>query len=90
VLESAAVLGIMVIGVLVMFRVIPLKSVGTWILGVILIVLCGPTLLSIAKGKAHELTTGNYSWWVYIVFFFAVVIGLRILIDFLFPWRRRK
>ena len=80
---------LLVIGYLVMFRVIPTRSVGNWVAGVIFILIFGPVLLGIAKGDLAGIRTGDHPWWVYIVSIFVVLFVMRLIFEFIFPRRRR-
>ena len=88
-MEYIGVFLLLVIAYLVMFRVIPTRSVGNWVVGVILILIFGPVLLGIARGKLIGMKAGDHPWWVYIVLIFVVLFVMRLIFEFVFPRRRR-
>ena len=80
---------LLVIAYLVMFRIIPTRSVGTWVIGIILILIFGPVLLGIAKGKSIGIMSGDHPWWVYIGSIFVILFVMRLIFEFVFSRRRR-
>jgi hypothetical protein len=88
-MESLAILGIMIIGFMVMFGIMPLKKVPVWIIGITLFAIYLPVLISFFHAKFIELVTRKYPWWMYIFVFFGVLFLMRLLIEFLFPGRKR-
>jgi len=84
-----ALLAVLAFAFLVMFRVIPKGKTGKWFVWVLLAILFVPMLFGILRTKALDFVSGGYPWWAYLVVFFGVLILLRLLVNFLFPWMRR-
>ena len=84
------VFALMIIGILVMFRVIPVNNIGSWIIGIILFVIFVPVLFPTLKSQFFDFVSVNYPWWVYILYFFVVLVILRMFFDFLFLRGRRR
>jgi len=79
-----ALLALMIIGILVMFRFIPLNKVANWIIGVILIVVFAPVVLATLQTQKNNFTYQNHPLWVYILAFFIVLMIIRLILNFLF------
>jgi hypothetical protein len=88
-METLFPAAIFVIGILVMFGAISTKKSGKYLLWVILAFIFGPVIYGIMKARAGEFLSGSHPWWAYVIAFFIVLILLRILLNFVFPWRRR-
>jgi uncharacterized membrane protein YhaH (DUF805 family) len=88
-METLCPIAIFVIGILVMFRVISTRKSGKHLLWIALIFVFVPVIYGIMKARAGEFFSGSHNWWEYVLGFFVVLIFLRIILNFVFPWRRR-
>ena len=88
-METLSPIAILIISILVMFTVISVRKSGKYLLWVVLILLFGPVTYAIMRGKTSQFLSGNHHWWEYVVGFFIVLVLLRILLNFVLPWKRR-
>ena len=88
-METLFPAAIFVVGILVMFRGITVRKSGKYLIWIALIFVFGPVLYGIIRIKSLKFLSGNHPWWAYIIAFFIVLIILRVLLNFIFPWRRR-
>ena len=88
-METLSPIAILIISILVMFTVISVRKSGKYLLWVVLILLFGPVTYAIMSGNADRFLTGSHHWWEYVAGFFIVLVLLRILLNFVFPWKRK-
>ncbi|MBV5338768.1 MAG: hypothetical protein J0665_04305 [Deltaproteobacteria bacterium] len=82
-IQPLAILGMILLGFGVMFRVVRPKTVFFFVLLLLLL----PMLLSMIKGAGVNLLGSHLSWQAWIIVIFAILFGLRILIDRIFRGR---
>jgi len=69
--------------------VISTRKSGKYLLWIGLAFVFAPAVYGIAKANATGLISERHSWWVYLIVFFVILILLRGIMNFIFPWRRR-
>lgn len=88
-MEPFALVAITLIGLLVIIQVLSPRRAVKWILLILLTFVFGPTILAISKGKTAQYLSQSHAWWEYVVGVLIFLIIVRLLLDFIFPWRRR-
>ena len=81
---------IIVMGLLIMVGVIPLKRIPAYLGALILLFVLGPAFYAMGKQKACQYLAGPHEWWEYVVLFVVMLLLLRIILDFIMPWRRKR
>ncbi len=76
-------------GVLVMIGIIPRYKIFKFLMMIILFIALAPMVFSMVAGKGRELSMMNWPWWYYPVGFLAMLIILRLVLNFIFPSRER-
>ncbi len=83
ILQSLAVLGMLLLAFGVMFRVVKLKTVGFYIL----FLLMAPVLLPIILNSGRDLLGAHLTWQEWGIIILVVLVGLRLLFQSLFGKR---
>lgn len=76
-------------GFLVVIGVIPRHKIINYLMMIILFIMLTPMVVSIGAGKWRELSQMHWPWWYYPVGFLAALVALRLILDFIFPSRKR-
>ena len=77
-------LAIMVVGLLTIVQVIPVRKLGSIIFWIVLAGLILPILFP------PVFWNGGSPWWMYLLCFIGVLIGIRLFLDAILLWRRRR
>lgn len=88
-MDSAFLLAITLIGLLLIVQVLSLGTAMKSVLWVVLAFVFGPFLFQALKAETGHFLTAQLPWWAYILAFVGGLLLLRLLFTFLFPGRRR-
>ncbi len=76
------------IGIAIMFRVVSIKKGSNLVFWVIAIFIAGPVVYGIVKFNVMSFFSQGHPWWVYPIIVLAVLIVIRLMLDWLFGRRR--
>ena len=84
-----SLLAVVFFAFLVTIGIIPLRKVGKSLVLLLLLIAIAPMFFSSAEYGTAKFFSMKHSWWVYVVLFFGALIVIRLVVSFLFPWKRR-
>ena len=87
--ELVFLIAVVILGVLVILQVVPASKSWKYLLWIVLLCVFGPVIYGIAKTKSIEFLLARHPWWMYILIFFGAIFALRVVLNIVFPGRRR-
>ena len=88
-MEQVFVFALSIVSILVLFGVISSKKVSKYVIWIILIFIFAPITYCLLRTKTTNFLSGSHYWWEYVIGFVIILFLLRIILNFIFPWRRR-
>ena len=79
---------VIVIGIVIMLRVVSIRKGSSLVFWVIALFIAGPVAYGILKFKVASFFSQSHPWWVYPIIVLAVLIAIRLMLDWLFGRRK--